>query len=64
MPPTYSKDLSKGAYTGTVDLTKGDQWSPIFKRDTQKRYTNFKVDSVLNQYISIQFQHSTMSMTL
>lgn len=55
VPPTYSKDLSKGAYTGTVDLTKGDQWSPIFKRDIQKRYTNFKVDSVLNKYISIIF---------
>ena len=45
VPPTYSKDLSKGAYTGTVDLTKGDQWSPIFKRDIQKRYTKISFNA-------------------
>lgn len=55
VPPTYSYDLANGSYSGSVDLSNGSQWSPLFKRDVPKRYTNFSVDTVLTKTVSIGY---------
>ena len=45
VPPTFDHDLSTGPYYGTVDLTNGNQFSPIFKQNIQKWYTTIKATS-------------------
>lgn len=55
VPPTYSYDLANGSYSGSVDLSNGNQWSPIFKRAVPKRYTNFSVDTILTKTVSIGY---------
>lgn len=52
VPPTYKYDLRKGTYTGTVDISNSDKWSPLIRRDTQKRYMNIQIDTFFNQTIS------------
>lgn len=55
VPPTYSYNLSNGTYYGSVDLSNGDQWSPLIRRNTQMRYTNFRVDTIFNKTVSIAY---------
>lgn len=53
VPPTYEYDLANGTYYGSVNLSNGDQWSPLIKRAVPKRYTNFGVTSPHSATISM-----------
>lgn len=53
--PTYEHDLAESDYVGSVDLSNGDQWSPLLKRNIQKRYTNICVDAIFNKTVSMGF---------
>lgn len=39
VPPTYDYNLSNGTYSGSINLSGGHQWTPIFKRNIQAPYT-------------------------
>lgn len=53
VPPVYGYNLADGAYSGKVNLNNGSQWSPLFRRDVPKRYTNFSIDTILTKTVSI-----------
>lgn len=55
VPPSYDYNLGNGSYSDSVNLSSGDQWTPIFRRDTQKLYTKFTVHTTLNQTVSLSY---------
>lgn len=52
IPPVYQYNMVNGPFTEYIDLSNGNQWSSLVKRNTSKHYLKFEPSGSGKRYLS------------